>query len=641
MKQAITDQETLETCKRLLDTWSATQAYSPTSQLGTDSKLVSAESFTLERFSLETGVRTRRFVLKQLKNGSSYYEHPDSISQYGIWDDVKPEVKREDFEAPIDKTTHAKQCPTCKGEGKSICSKCNGRGEIRCTKHHTSFYANGKHYENMVPVGGQLIFSQRVSYNKEEYYHCDCDPQTHIKKCDCDNGYVTCKTCDGHGELVYEWFLEQKYKAFSQSKTWKPNGNLTDGFCSFDKLPWATLYEREIEDDILPPRVPHDASEETAKVMESIALEETWQAFDAGIKENCEKFKSKGGEGAVLRPSFQSARLEQYDGIVRYAYEYGGKKYVAWINLATSSVEECEEGFYASIAEETVRQAKEAEQNDDPQKSIYYYCKADAISLKWGKENGTQKKRIVQYRKLGLWFGGALLICSMAEWIPALALSGMNLLGLMTSLFGLALITACMVSTNEALQVCGLLLAFGLAYASRQWFGSELADDMVSREGLFLSCVFHALVALTLTTDFAQRLPRGRKGLMFGGLVAGVCAVPLPLYIASQTQSFTSVGGMFLPLTALLVFMFLRLPYRLKAGKMQRFVEKNQGQGEKIKREIEKRQPGRKGLVDTAIVMGCIVVTSVIGMCTGGLVDGLFGDLHFKLISALSDFGIL
>lgn len=640
MKQDVSDRETLGTCKRILDTWSAAQAYSPTRQLGTDSKFVSAQAFTIERFSLESGVRTRRFVHKQLKNGSAYYEHPDSISQYNIWEDVKPDAKREAFEEPIDKTTYAKECPTCEGDGVTICQKCDGRGSVHCTRNHTSFFLNGHKYENMVPVGCSLVFSQKVIFNQNEYYRCDCDPKTHIRKCSCNDGHVTCKTCDGHGKLVYEWFLEQRYKKISKSRVWKLNEILSDRFYNVDKLPWRTLYEREVEDEMFTPCVPSDASEDAVKSMAAVALGEAWQTFDEEIKEEVGAFKSEGDDKAVLRPSFQSAKFEQYDGIVRYVYEYEGKEYVAWINLATEDVEEGEGGLYASIAEETVRLAKDSEQSD-PQKAIYYYCKADAISLKWGKENGTQQKRETQYRRLGCLFAGILLICVAGGWIPALFMSGMNIGGLVASIVGLAVVTFCMASLNEALQLCGFALVFGLTYASKRWFGSEIADDLVFREGLLMGYVSYALVVMALTTDFAQRLPGGRKGLMFGGLAAGLCSLPLPLFIALEMQSFVALGGMFLPLCWLLSVAVLRFPYRLKAGKMQRFVEKNLGRGEVVRREIEKRHPGKEGLVSMAIVLGGFMALSVLGALMCGFVDDSIGNLHFKFITVLQDSGIL
>ena len=643
MKTIVTDQAILAKCKELLDAWSASRPYTPTKQLGRDAEFVSAVSHTIERFTLTTGMRTRKFVLKKLSSRSAYNKSPKQIARYDLWGDVVPERKREDFEVGLDDTTYAETCDDCRGQGKTICETCHGHGSYRCTKHHKDFTVNGRYYSHMVSAG--LSLSERLSHSTVEYkgdtwYKCKCDPETHIIQCDCDNGYRKCKTCDGVGHLVYEWFVVQKYKETVGVTAWKPSDKLTDDFYSLANLPWVPLYEEEGEDGRYQPKLPLDASDNVSLVMKEVNLVAAWDARRAIVDGEIEKLRKEDAK-AEYKTSFEHVVFEQYDGIVECDYKYDGKEYKVWINLATGAVEETENGLYASIAEETVRLAQESEKEGVPQDAIYYYCKADAISLKWGKENGTQKRRVRQYRMLGAWFGGAMLVISLLCWLPALCMSGMDILGIGATICGLFAITACMVSLNELIQVGGLALVLGLSYLAHTQFGTAFGEDLIVREGYLISLLAYAWAVVTLTTDQGQRLPGGRKGLLIGGCLAGLVAAPVALYVGIMSQSFVKTGGLFVPLLILVVFSLIRLPVRLKAGKMQKFVEKNDGNGEKVRKVIESRKPCKMGAIEGSVVIASLLILTLWGLVLGGPLDTMLGNVHFSLLTTLQEWGVL
>lgn len=639
MKHEVSNQETLAKCKELLDVWSASRPYTPTKQLGSDAEFISAVSHTIERFTLTTGMRTRVVVMRQLPAGSDYCARPKDIRSYDIWRDIQSDVARESFEVGLEETRFAKTCSKCGGSGKSVCSKCSGKGGWRCTKEHRTVYNGSEKLTHMVEASLGDVFGT-VLYEGKRWIKCKCDPMTHWHECTCDNGYVQCKECEGSGKLAYEWFLVQRYKEQRQERIWCPEHRLSESFYAYNDLPWHELYDEEVANRQLPVCIPSDLEQTSALVVRSIPFLDSWHELQVKTDAVRDAF-AKENPNAELRISFEHALLEQYDGIIKYDYRYEGNNYTVWINLATGAVEECENGLYASIAEETVKLAQESEKKGIPQAAIYYYCKADAISLKWGKENGTQKNRVKQYRILGAFFGGSMFLMSIVTWMPALLGGDMNFVGVVSSLLGLSMMTACLVSLNEAIQLLGIALAFGLSWLAREQFGIDFGNDLVAREGYLISLLFYAWAVVTLTTDQAPRLPGGKKGLIVGGLLAGLCASPLAMYTSNVTQTFVSVGGMFIPLVALVVFSLVRLPIRLKAGKMQRFVEKNEGNGEKIRNAVEGRKPCFSGVIHGAIVIGCILALSLLGIGLGGLFDSLAGDVHFSIITTLQGFGIL
>lgn len=654
MNHQVTDQRILDKCRELLDAYSASRPYTPTKRLGSDSEYVDAISHTVERFTLTTGMRTRQFVRKQLPNGSGYYESPRSVKSYDIWDDVRTDCKRENFEEGLDKTTFAVECPTCHGSGKETCPSCDGKGGHRCTRQHFPQHGNAIKCTADNCTNGNVAIGARQG-KADSWHNCprcggtgymecpDCHGSLWVtcKRCNGDKE-ITCRTCDGTGHLVYEWFVVQKYKEISDSHVWKPSSDLTDKFYAFDKLNWNSLWDEEVEDGRYSGQYPvSSASESALKVMGNVGLDEVWSARVAKVDDEIDKFK-KECDGASYQTSFEHALFEQYDGIVEYNYKYEGKQYKIWINLATCGVEETENGLYASIAEETVRIAQQSEQKGIPQDAIYYYCKADAISLKWGLENGTQKKRISQYRKLGAYFGCSLLVGALGLWIPLLLQSRLNEIGVASVCAALAIMTICLVSLNEIIQLIGLILPFGVAYASRVWFGNESASDMVMREGLLLSILIHGLAVVTLTMDSVQRLPGGRVGLIGGGLLAGVVAsLPVAMWAGVTTQSFVVTGAAWVVIPILCFLSIIRLPTRLRAGKMQKFVQKNDGKGTKIRAVIEGRKPGLSGLVLFLLTVFVFGALSVGAYCAGTVLDAQFGCLHMKVLETLHSWSVL
>lgn len=643
MNSKVTDQGVLKKCREMLDAWSASRPYSPTKKLGSESELVGAVSHTVERFTLTTGLRMRKAMRKKLKNGSSYNRDPRPISSYDIWDDVNPEDKRSEFEVGLKDTTFAETCSDCQGNGKIACQKCNGEGRWICTKSHHNFKSDENIMcYNMVEDGLIPSFGAK-HYMGKSWHKCDCDPRTHVMVCpECKgSGHVVCKTCGGTGCLVYEWFVSQKCKETKGERVWTPCDRLSDAFYGLDRLTWNSLFDDEVEDE----RFTEDHSRSlvsaaTLAVMQDVGLEAAWSERIAVVDKEIEAFE-KTDEEAECRTGFEHALFEQYDGIVEYDYTYDGRQYKAWINLATGAVEETEDGLYGSVSKETVELAQNAERTGDPQNAIYYYCKADAVSLKWSKENGTQKKRVKQYLSLGLFFGLGALVASVVSWLPFLCMSGMNAFGIVVVIAALALITVCMVSINEAFQVVGLLIPFGIGYLARSGFGDGFGSDMVSREGLILSLLLYAIGVVTLTTDPGQRLPRGKAGLVAGGAVCGLVGLPVAFATGLFTQSFVSVGGAFASLVGLAVFSLTRLPVRLRAGKIQKFVEKNDGKGEKIRRVIEGRKPGAKGVKVFACFVGVVAVCSLLTVFVGPMVDELAGNVHFAILTSLQNWGIL
>ena len=678
MKHEVSNQETLSKCKELLDVWSASRPYTPTTQLGSDTELVGAISHTVERFTLTTAYRVRWAEWRQMPKGADYSSSPCPASAYDLWNDIHKSVKDQEFEYGIDDTSKKIDCPnsechdgqvecdSCHGKGEGKCSKCSGSrgyaghqkladlkdgGYVACSRCHRSGWLSDGHGGHQPcpdcnpggygsPRDGDWVDKGRGRH--PGWIVCEKCHGTGIATCTKCNGvgHVDCPTCEGQGYVVRKLFVVQKCATDTQRKLWLPNCELTEEFYSVGKLEWSELYADGEVDGKLRIGLSNGASDNAKAVAYEDGLEGVWAGFDDSLDNSIARFRTANND-AQHKISEQSACLEQYDGIIEYNYKFDGKNYTAWINLATGAVEECENGLYASIAEETVKLAQESEKKGIPQDAIYYYCKADAISPKWGKENGTQKNRVKQYRVLGAFFGGSMFLVSIVTWLPALICGDMNFIGIVSSLLGLAVMTACLVSLNEVIQLLGIALAFGLSWFAREQFGVDFVNDLVAREGYLISLLFYAWTVVTLTTDQAQRLPGGRIGLIAGGLLAGLCASPLAMYTANVTQTFVSVGGMFIPLVALVVFSLVRLPVRLKAGKMQRFVEKNDGNGEEIRNVIEGRKPCFSGVIHGAIVVGCILTLSLLGTTLGGLFDLIAGDIHFSIITTLQEFGIL
>jgi len=645
MKQTVTNNEILSKCKAILDKWSAGQAYSPTRQLGTDSQLVAAESYTVERFTLTTGMRTRKLHLEQLKNGSDYYSNAKDVDDYDIWSDIKEDDKRSDFDFGIEETTHARTCPQCNGEQEVTCSSCDGKGYKKCTKDHVRDW-RGNWMRKCPTCDGSGKNSTNRQYkcgrcDGRGYVECECHGSLKIECSRCDGrGVVTCPSCEGTGRLVYEWFLTQKYKETKGVSHFKPHDDLSDKFLAYDKLPWESLYDNEVEDDVFIAGVPSDASDTVKQAMKDVGLPEIWSARQKVIEEEAEKFRSEDAD-AKFAYSFEHASFDQCDSIVRYDYTYDGIAHTAWINLATEGVEEVENGLYASIASDTVKFAEESEKKGNPQDAIYYYCKADAISLKWGKENGTQKKRVKQYRLLGFLFALPMFCIAIPLFGFSLFESGVTGIGIAIAAVSLLMITVCMVSLNELLQLVGVLMAVGTAVGGKYIFGDAFAMDIVGREAFMFSLLAYALTVVVVTTDFAQRLPGGRTGLVLGGVLTGLVAMPTWFLMAVNQQSFIYSTGMWPYILLLIVIGIVRLPIRLKAGKMQRFVEKNEGKGDKIRKAIERRKPCRGGLIVFLAVVIAIIVVSATGGILADKLDLVLGDAHFALITALTQWGVL
>jgi hypothetical protein len=647
MKQTVTDNEILSKCKAILDKWSAGQAYSPTQQLGTDSQFVAAESYTVERFTLTTGMRTRKLHLEQLKNGSDYYSNAKDVDDYDIWSDIKEDDKRSDFDFGIEETTHARTCPQCNGELEVTCSSCDGKGYKKCTKDHVH-----DHYGNLLKKCPRCQGRGRVNLANSKSMLCpDCDGRGGVEcvchgtlKIECSRcdgrGVVTCPSCEGTGRLVYEWFLTQKYKETKGVSHFKPHDDLSDKFLAYDKLPWESLYDNEVEDDVFIAGVPSDASDTVKQAMKDVGLPEIWSARQKVIEEEAEKFRSEDAD-AKFAYSFEHASFDQCDSIVRYDYTYDGIAHTAWINLATEGVEEVENGLYASIASDTVKFAEESEKKGNPQDAIYYYCKADAISLKWGKENGTQKKRVKQYRLLGFLFALPIFILALPVFGLALVDCKVDGVGFATTGVSLLLLTACMVSLNEFIQFVGLVIAVGTAIGGKYIFGDAFAADVIGREALMFSLLAYALTVLVFTTDFAQRLPKGRVGLILGGVLGGLVAAPAGLLMAVKQQSFAYSTGMWPLILLLTVVGTVRLPIRLKAGKMQRFVEKNEAKGDKIRKAIERRKPGQAGMVTFLVAIGVMAICSILGMVFAENLDFALGNAHHALVTARTQWGVL
>ena len=648
MKHNITDNDIIAKCKDILNAFSAAQAYSPTKQLGSDSEFVSAESYSVNRFTLKAGMRTRRFHLEQLKNGSEYYRNPKDIDDYDMWDDIKEDDKCSEFDVGIDETTHARTCPQCNGEKEIVCSSCDGKGYKKCTKKHVQDF-RGKlmkecwHCHGTGKANGVTAPStpKCSSCNGHGYVECECHGTMRVECSRCDGkGVVVCPSCEGTGHLIYEWFLQQKYRETAKVVCFKPHDNLTDKFINADGLPWENLHDETRADEIIKDEILRSIEDSVRQEMERVNLVKTWEEKQKEIENEAETFRKENAD-SKFRYSFEKVCFEQYDGIVKYEYCYDGKNYTAWINLSTGAVEEVDNGLYAQIAADTVKLAEDAEKNGNPQEAIYYYCKADAISLKWGKENGTQRKRVRQYRLLGWMFAGPVIALAMLFWLPPVIMCGMNAVGIVSVLAILVLIAACMISLNEAMQLIGFILILGFGYAAKMWFGAAISDDLIFREGMILSLVLYAIGIVALATDPVQRLPFGRKGLLLGGAIAGVIISPIPLYVSVYTQSFVSVGGFFITAVLLLVLLAVRLPVRLKAGKMQRFVEKNLGKGEKIRKVIESRKPSGLGIRVFSIFLTIILTSLVIGLCASNQIDSLIGNLHYSIITALQSWNVL
>lgn len=669
MKYKLDDSETLSKCKSILDKWSASQPYSPTQTLGTSAELVSADIYTLERLTLETSFRVRYAGWMQ-EAGGSYSESPNDETDYDIWNDVLSDNKEEDFDFPIRETRTRVECnyPGCE-DGKIECNRCDENGTVECSECHNvklqykrvgyivcPTCGKGESKWDRRSTGG---FVEKMTNGKVSRSFCpncnpggrgstpgfvvcpECHGTTRVTCSNCGGTHhVECPRCHGYGYLVKELHVIQKCASDERSRIWKPHDNLTNDFCAFDRVPWQEIFANAGVEETVDMAEMNLAPASVKAVFDANDIKSAWQSLASENEEVRSAFR-KENDGDRCKIVKQRIALEQYEGIIKYTYRFEGNEYTAWINLATECVEECENGLYAAMAADTVESARVAEKEGDPQSAIYYYCKADAISLKWSKENKTQNLRVKQYRMIGLLFGGSMLLSSLLVWVPGLVMSGMDIIGIGSIVVGLVVMTACLVSLNEAIQILGFLSVFGLSFLATQWFGEGFAKDLVVREGLLMSLLTYSLICLTVTTDYGQRLPKGRRGLILGGIVAGLLAAPISLYVGVCTQSFAFIGGGFIALAMLAVIALVRLPRRLKAGKMQRFVEKHAGQGVKIRSEIESRKPGSVGLRNFIIVSILLVIVSIISVCLGETIDSTIGNVHLSIITTLMGVGVL
>ena len=111
MKKVVTDDNILAKCRDILDKWSAGQAYSPTSALGSESEFVAAEAHSLERFTLSTSYRVRFKHWSKMPKGTDYCSSPKGVNDYDIWEDVLASTKTQDFDYGIEDTAKREDCP--------------------------------------------------------------------------------------------------------------------------------------------------------------------------------------------------------------------------------------------------------------------------------------------------------------------------------------------------------------------------------------------------------------------------------------------------------------------------------------------------------------------------------------------------
>lgn len=572
---SVSDAQILEQCRQAINKWSNALPFAIVRNMGDAIEFVSATQYHAYSFTVDTRFVTRKF---EEQKGGDPVRSPADIKQYSLW--TVPGVAEEgDFDFPIKETCYKVTCETCEGQGRMTCGECHGErkvtcdkcdgageakcgtchgyGELRCDKcagggrvdamfKSTSLYT----MDGKIRVGNSDVWQTCPKCHGSARRKCDschgtgkktcskCSGKGEVKCGTCDGtGIVTCDDCEGRGWNSFTWHLIQEESDDSLAEMFYDEG------------------------------VPEQA--ELKKCGKYVArkvfaeMTKSAQVDRAGVDADCAPFApdlhAKWAETYAKfvghddqRVLDQKVEFIQYDALIRYEYNYEGKTYHFWIDLAHERVFEGAEGgvmseWSAQVAEEGDRVAAE-----NPQKAIQVYAKSCAIS----DQNEEPAKKIRAILNVGSWwFRLATALVGGTLWAVFLGSRGANpMVGYLIAalvvgvdwLFANKRLWVSAVAAIAAVGLVGMLFpeAADTSSDTMNLLPPEMQKDVLLRDFVALALAIWIGTILLCARDLSLRMVGGRKTFLALGAFAGfICAPAAYLDHAVDPQSVIAVMG--------------------------------------------------------------------------------------------------
>lgn len=552
---SVSDAQILEQCRQAINKWSNALPFAIVRNMGDVIEFVSATQYHAYSFTVDTRFVTRKF---EEQKGGDPVRSPADIKQYSLW--TVPGVAEEgDFDFPIKETCYKVMCETCEGQGRMTCGECHGERKVTCgkcngagvTKCHTCwgkgrekcnhnglFYGEGEGKKRCPKCNNTDEITCTKCHGAGEVRCSKCSGKGEVKCGTCDGtGIVTCDDCEGRGWNSFTWHLIQEESDDSLAEMFYDEG------------------------------VPEQA--ELKKCGKYVArkvfaeMAKSAQVDRAGVDADCAPFApdlhAKWAETYAKfvghddqRVLDQKVEFIQYDALIRYEYNYEGKTYHFWIDLAHERVFEGAEGgvmseWSAQVAEEGDRVAAE-----NPQKAIQVYAKSCAIS----DQNEEPAKKIRAILNVGSWwFRLATALVGGTLWAVFLGSRGANpMVGYLIAalvvgvdwLFANKRLWVSAVAAIAAVGLVGMLFpeAADTSSGTMNLLPLEMQKDVLLRDFVALALAIWIGTILLCARDLSLRMVGGRKTFLALGAFAGfVCAPAAYLDHAVDPQSVIAVMG--------------------------------------------------------------------------------------------------
>lgn len=392
---AITDNNVLQNCVRILNNWSSSLIFSPTKTLGDDAQLVSAKQYFIYRLEVSTSIAQRLFALeKRPASLGRFFPTPKDIRNYALWE-INGNDLTSNLRIPLPDTTFVDDCdichghkeiicPSCGGKKRSKCHACNGKGyheyeeEARCPTCGGKGYINyGKtpcptctggwtklrnfSEQNERGAGRPHGGSGEVTVTKRERCN-ECGGSGKIECSECNGfGKVRCDTCGSRGRLEYTWAMRQEQKTLLETQEWldEQAPTFSSSFYKLDQLPHERIFS-----------IPAEKEQINCSTVPQLQCH-----FFSDLKSFLQQTQFTISNTKDIYLHRQNVSLAKYAVAIRYEYQFKGNTYVAWINPTNNKVAEYEDGLIYQLAESFVNKGRKAAKMLDPARAFYCYTK--------------------------------------------------------------------------------------------------------------------------------------------------------------------------------------------------------------------------------------------------------------------------
>lgn len=571
----ITDEASIAGIKGCLDRWSAGLPFSPSRQLGTDSRLIEATQFYEYTLQITTDMTRREFeVHHEPFDGGAVPDTPLRISSIKIWE-VRPDVTG-DCSLGLSQTKAVLQCGSCGGHGKEDCNTCNGSGAVRCRACKGTgtevFETTSERQVRCQKCGGTgkrgndfclSCFGRGKVTHRTRNQHTrkcgECRGRGEVGCTHCNGrGQITCSTCRGSGRILEYYSIEQKHETPDMGEQW-----VDPGVPEFDQ----SIYELDQHGTL-------DRVRNTTMLFQTESVEEVTDASPdlSGELADAILGKLKEIQDAIwglpdTRIHSQSIVLYKWPAIVECRYEYQGKHYRCWINTTNGQVREQDDGLITQLGTTLHQDAVLCEKKGEWQKALYLSSKAMVAK---------QSKDVAEFRA--------------------------NLYGLLRTAV-----------TFPAWLVVITFACFQFSYV-------RTTEGMVSSiMSLILLWLFH----LAFSKDLAIKARFGLWSLLFIGVVLGVAAAPI-----GMSNGTLRPGWLMLQCLFTLIVVVARTRPRTRIADWDKFLQ-SKPDCAAVVRAIEGMQPS----VTCSILSGLWLLTG------GGVAvvmlaqSGLLGKLNSLLVA--------